>query len=126
MFVGYWVLWSVNIREKKILYFDSQRKLSDISEFVGALIALLKEEFSLSGSAVVEDTPLRDMIVERYEETDVFDEADSGVYVLKHVEHVCSGKREVLNRELVGQYREQLLHRLFIHGEKPCANKSKS
>ena len=81
-----------------------------------AVKRFLQAELQHHDRVDIATTPLNEL---QYEECLAdFESVDSGVYVLKQAESICTGRHLPILRDSVAAYRSEILQLLFLNGKK--------
>jgi len=112
VFVGYWSLLVLNVRERTVTYFDPMKKYLYVETLLVCLLQYLGSELLLHESRALEMSDWKDILYKGATETHSFAKAHSSLYVLKHAEDYVKGWPQGVHPADLQQYRERVFFKL--------------
>lgn len=114
VFVGYWSLLVVNMKEREVSYWDPLKKYLYVETLLVCLLQFLGAELLLHESRALEQSEWKDIAYKGVGETQVCPRALSQLYVLRHAEDYVKGWPQELHPEELNHYRERVFMKLVV------------
>jgi hypothetical protein len=118
VFKRHWSLLAVDLRERKVTYYDPTKRNEDLSDTLVKLFRFFKSEMAHHEHRNIEETTWRDFTYRSPETLPKFAAQDSAAFICKLGEGLVSGERVQLQACLASEYRKEVLHALVAHSLK--------
>jgi Ulp1 protease family, C-terminal catalytic domain len=109
---------SVNIREGYMTYYDPLKNYKFLEDILISAFKFLKDEMWFFENKMIDETRWRNIYYLKLNETTKFDEADSALYVIKHIKNIALAEKEELVPNKISEIRNEILEMMIKYGNK--------
>lgn len=115
VFRHHWCLLVVDVRERRVTYYDPTKRDEDLTETLIALFRFLKSEMAHHEHRNIEETTWRDFSYRTPEMLAKFSPQDSAVFICKLAEQIANGEALQVAVSSASQYRRDVVQALVSH-----------
>lgn len=118
IFKSHWSLLVVDIRERKVTYYDPTKRDEDLTDTLVSLFHFFKSEMAYHENRNIEETTWRDFTYKTPTAMPKFNTQDSAAFICKVAQQLLCGGQLNLEPRMASQYRREVLMTIVSHSLK--------